>query len=102
MKTESEVMLAAEIEIKRWGPRRVLIDKEGSATTPERAYRLQNRPVDIIFIRHDGWTLGATSELAEYAEQLWADHWIGVLVTPGIRAITYAEYKELQSGANPG
>mgnify|MGYP001559085400 CR=1 FL=1 len=97
MKSDSDVMLAAETEIKRWGPRRVLIDKEGTAVSPERAYRLQDRPVDIIFIRKDGWTLGATSELAEYAEQLWADHWIAVLVTPGIRPITYTEYKKLSA-----
>lgn len=99
--TDSEVMLAAETEIKRWGPRRVLLDKEGAAVTPERAYRIQDRPVDVIFIRRDGWTLGSISDLAEYAEQLWPGEWIGVLVYPGIRPITYAQYKELNLGQNP-
>lgn len=93
-----QVIVRAETEIHRWGPRRVLIDKEGLSVSPERALRLQNqRRVDIIFIRKDGWTLGAISELADYAEQLWPTHWIAVMIRPGLRSITYADYKSFKN-----
>lgn len=98
-----QTMTRAETEIHRWGPRRVLIDKEGTSASPERAFRLQHeRAADVIFIRKDGWTLGAISELAEYAENLWADHWIAVMIRPGLRSITYEDYKNLKHGQESG
>ena len=91
----NDVILRATTEIHRWGARRVLIDRDGTMVSPERAFRLQDmRKPDVIFIREDGWTLGAISELAECAEELWRNHWVAVMVSPGLRPITYAEYGE--------
>ena len=89
------VLEQAEAEIKKWGPRRVIINRDGEAVSPERARRLQDRSPDVIFIRNDGWTLGAIKELADKAEALWPDEWIAVLILPGLHPIPYTEYKQL-------
>ena len=99
----NDVILRAITEIHRWGSRRVLIDKDGTTTSPERAFRLQDmRKPDVIFIRSDGWTLGAIKELADIAESLWKKEWVAVLVIPGLRPITYEEYKALKNEQTPG
>ena len=57
---------------------RVLIDKEGTAVPPKRAKELGVSP-DVIFIRDDGWTLGAPKHLKDVAHSLWSDKWVGVI-----------------------
>lgn len=56
------------------GPRRVLIDADGTAVKPN----LAGFDPTAIFIRKDGWSLGATAELENHARALWEDEWIGV------------------------
>lgn len=92
------VLEAAETEIGKWGPRRVVLNTEGEAVSQEKAYRLQNEFPDVIFIRNDGWTLGAVKALVSTAEAMWPDDWIGVIVRPGTRPISYREYRRIQSG----
>jgi hypothetical protein len=94
--TQTDTIERAVKEIKKWGPRRVLIDKEGKTTTPERANRLQNKLPDVIFIRSDGWTLGAISELAAEAEDLWKNEWIAVMISPIDRPISYEQYQSVK------
>lgn len=93
----SKVIEGAMNEITKIGPRRVIINEEGEATSRERAFRFQGKNVDIVFIRHDGWNLGAISELADAAEALWENNWVAVLVMPSDRAISYSDYRRLKS-----
>ncbi len=53
---------------------RVLIDKEGTALNPKRAADI-GVLADIIFLRDDGYALGAPENLREEAHFLWRDDW---------------------------
>lgn len=59
-------------------PTRVLINVEGEAVTPERAI-LQGVSWDVIFIRNDGWSLGASNEFAQAANDLWPEEWVALI-----------------------
>ncbi|RKY28536.1 MAG: hypothetical protein DRP83_00615 [Planctomycetota bacterium] len=59
-------------------PDRVLISSEGDAILPSRALE-RNILWDVIFIRKDGWSLGAPKGLAFAAEALWSDEWVAVI-----------------------
>lgn len=56
-------------------PTRVVTDADGSATTPERALRDCKTSYDIVFIRDDGWSLGASFDLERIAYHLWPLEW---------------------------
>lgn len=73
--------------IIRFGPHRVLIEPDVAVAT----YRAGFIP-DLIFIRDDGWSLGAPSHLAPVAEAMWKDKWVGVLIRPRTAAMPYAVY----------
>jgi len=77
------------------GPRRVLVEGDFSATL-RRAKEIYDIEPDIVFIRNDGWSLGAPDHLADNAERLWAGHWIGVLIRPNINPITMDEYEKIR------
>jgi len=62
-------------KIIRCGPDRVVVDKEGTAMSWKRAAE-RGIFVDAIFIRDDGWSLGAPTELAEVAYSLWPREWV--------------------------
>ena len=94
--TVTETIEIAVKEIAKWGARRVLVANDPvQATTQERAYRLNGREPDLIFIRKDGWTLGTIREWEAEARELWESEWVAVIVRPGVRAITYSEYLSL-------
>lgn len=94
--SEAEIIEAAVKEIAKWGARRVLTNNDPvTATSPERAYRLNSSEPDIIFIRNDGWTLGTKKEWEAEARALWEDMWVAVIIRPGVRAISYLDYKGL-------
>ena len=58
------------------GPDRVVINDEGEAVSMKRLP--EGISWDVIFIRSDGWTLGAPSHLIDVAEAIWQDLWIAV------------------------
>lgn len=60
------------------GPDRVMVDWTGRAYPARKALEKGFLP-DVIFIRDDGWSLGAPLRLARHAYDLWPDKWIGVL-----------------------
>ncbi|RLC88685.1 MAG: hypothetical protein DRJ03_02070 [Chloroflexi bacterium] len=60
------------------GPTRVVINEEGEATTPMRALA-QRVSVDVIYLRKDGWSLGAPQKLSMVARRLWDGDWVGRL-----------------------
>ena len=64
--------------IKNNGPKRVMIN-EYEATSYERAEEKDIFP-DIIFVRKDGWSLGAPTKFRSQAFGIWADEWIGFML----------------------
>jgi hypothetical protein len=92
IQTEEEEMSQLEQytkQIMHDGPTRVVINKHGEATTMQRALVDHGILADIIYIRSDGWSLGAPQELADIAESLWKEEWIGVLRRPDMTAKPY-------------
>lgn len=65
--------------IFRNGPTRVVINEGGEAVSPARAVETYDVEEDVIFIRDDGWSLGAPSRYEAVAAAMWADCWIGVM-----------------------
>lgn len=53
-------------------PTRVLISGDGEAVSPRRTAVHS----DVIFVREDGWTLGAPKRLEAQARALWQGRWI--------------------------
>lgn len=70
------------------GPDRVVINREGEALGSRRAREMGVTP-DVIFIRDDGWSLGAPARLRGVAESMWRDQWAGVLTRPETKAVPY-------------
>ena len=56
-------------------PTRVLM-RDGLALPPRRAFAEFGVKSDVVFVRDDGWSLGAPCELTEAARLLWADRWV--------------------------
>lgn len=59
------------------GPRRVVVNVKGLATSPRKAWEVYGVKPDIVFIRNDGWSLAAPNYLAPTAFNLWPDEWLG-------------------------
>lgn len=56
------------------GPDRVVVNFEGYAM-PHRKAVHAGVPWDIVFVRNDGWTLGAPSHLEALAYDTWPKLW---------------------------
>ena len=67
--------------IRTFGPDRVMIS-DNEAVSPDRAFKEHNIISDIIFVRHDGWSLGAPGRLEIAAFYQWPKEWIGFLRRP--------------------
>lgn len=91
------VLVNATSRILAHGPTRVLVNEDGIAMTSKRAREVHGITPDIIFIRDDGWSLGAPKYLADIAEAIWENHWKGVLLRPLSVPITYGEYLRVKS-----
>lgn len=66
-------------QIKRYGPTRVVISKEGEAVNPKRA-REQNIFSNVVFVRNDGWSLGTPDKFMMTALNMWPDEWTHVII----------------------
>ena len=63
-------------EIKKgFAPTRVIVEADGLAVTPRRAAHVFQVTPEIIFIRDDGWMLGAPEEFESIAYKMWKDSW---------------------------
>jgi hypothetical protein len=70
-------LVADEIAYVRTnGPRRVVINEHGDATTCQAALTKYKVRPDIVYVRDDGWSLGAPAGLSDVALRLWQDAWI--------------------------
>jgi len=76
-------------KIKTNGPSRVVTSDEGQATTPDLAFERFSITPDVIFIRRDGWSLGASMRHYNVAFEMWADEWVAAMhvVTGTVTAI---------------
>lgn len=73
----SDSMLATvRRQVQERGPDRVLVGASGEALPSARALELFGLVPSVVFIRNDGWTLGAPSELERAAYLLWAGEWV--------------------------
>ena len=78
--------------VRQHGPDRVVFNEAGEAKPWRKAFRDHRVVADVVFIRRDGWTLGAPRGLEAIAESLWGDEWIGVCSPGQLGARTYREY----------
>jgi len=79
------------------GPDRMVINEEGEALPWSKARQLYNISPEIIFVRNDGWALGAPRELEKTAFQLWADKWIYFARKPEVKLIPISEHPFYQN-----
>lgn len=81
-------------EIYKWVflcPTRVVISAEGDAVAPHiAAQQADPKKIDIVFVRDDGWTLGAPQEYEKIAESMWVGEWMAVIY--GGIFMTYKDY----------
>lgn len=83
---------AAAHRVLTHGPDRVMIGP-GEATTWLRAFRDHGIVPDIVFIRNDGWTLGAPGHLEAEAYELWQNEWVGFMRRPEVDAMPISAYR---------
>lgn len=79
-------------EIRERGPRRVVIDIRGEAVTPFSAKERGITPA-VVFIRNDGWSLGAPAEFEGAAEEMCLNDWVAVTRKP---FATFEEYSSFR------
>ena len=65
-------------------PDRVVVDGTGTAVSSINADRMGVYPT-VIYIRDDGWSLGAADLYQEIARKLWEDQWVAVIVDGTIK-----------------
>ena len=76
----------SKFESFRRGPDRVLIGADGTAVPPRRAREEYDIVPDVVFVRNDGWSLGAPIEMRFVAHELWKEGWITVIYLKGEEA----------------
>jgi len=72
----------ALVNIAYNGPTRVVVSGDGEAKPPLKAKREDDIEPDIIFIRDDGWSLGAPAVFKEVADGMCAGDWVCVIYKP--------------------
>ena len=91
------VLTNAVSRILAHGPTRVIVNRDGKGMTPKRAREFHGITPDIVFIRDDGWSLGAPKRFADIAEKIWENKWKGVLLRPLSNPMTYGEYLRVKN-----
>lgn len=93
MSIESNINVQAAIRrIATHGPDRVIINLEGEGISPDRASKQHGITSKIIFIRNDGWSLGAPSQFEHVAYLTWKDEWVAFIRRPGSVVSPISEY----------
>lgn len=70
-------------KIRKFGPDRVVIDANGSATNPKRAREVFGINPTNIFVRNDGWTLACRDDEIRVAYDMWEDDWTHIIMQTG-------------------
>ena len=84
--------------IKESGPARVVVEPGGYAVGYRRALADHQAVPTVIFIRDDGWTLGAPEEFIEDARAIWEREWIAVLEVSTGRILSYSDWSLERDG----
>lgn len=74
--------LCFRFSILKEGPTRVVVNEGGNAVPPEQAKSEFGLVPTVIFLRNDGWSLGAPRHLEGTAKKLWKGSWIGIARAP--------------------
>lgn len=72
---------------------RVVINRHGQAVRPDTAFYEHGVLTKIIFVRGDGWAVGAPMELEAVAYALWPSHWREFRCWPKYEPRPISEYK---------
>lgn len=73
----SRLFEIASLAVSKRGPDRVLVNDNGDAVPSQQALVVLKIIPDVVFLRKDGWTLGAPERLETLAFRMWEDEWIG-------------------------
>jgi len=73
------------------GPDRVMV-QGNFATTPRKAREVYKVIPEIIFIRNDGWSLGAPAHLVNEAFMTWHESWSHFLLRGKSKAQPISEF----------
>lgn len=92
METMNISLKAALTRIMVHGPDRVVVNQDGEATSSKKAREQYGINPDIIFIREDGWSLGAPWQFENVAWGLWAKEWIGFIRKGGTVPLPMSDY----------
>ncbi len=90
MKTNPKVK-SSLIHIAVRGPDRTMIEEYEAKPTKIAKDMYDQEPV-VVFIRGDGWSLGASKKLVHAAERIWRDKWAVVLTLPDGKIYGYQEW----------
>ena len=74
------------------GPTRVIVEASGLAVPPKQARDVFQVSSEIIFIRDDGWMLGAPRESESIAFNMWEGSWTHFLRRPHTQWIPIERY----------
>ncbi len=74
------------------GPTRVIVEVDGLAVTHREARDVFQVTPEIIFIRDDGWMLGAPRQFESVAYKMWKDSWTHFLRRPHTEWIPIKKY----------
>lgn len=85
-------LVAAVGRIRLHGPDRVTVNEDQEAVSYLRAHERGIIP-DIIFIRDDGWTLGAPERFEREAYNTWPAQWIGFIRKPETEVRPMSDYE---------
>ena len=85
-----------EVDIKPMTDR-VVVDRFGKAVRPETAFHEHGVCAAVIFVRGDGWSVGAPAEFEDVAYRLWMTHWKEFRRWPKYEPQPISQYKPRKS-----
>lgn len=87
-----EELVAIHRDVIENGPVRVVVNYDALAVPLWQAMQEFFVVPEIVFIRCDGWTLGAPKRFACVAKQLWSDQWLGISTKQGLSEFWQLEF----------
>ena len=81
-----------EVDIKPMTDR-VVINRHGEAVRPETAFHEHGVCASVIFVRGDGWAIGAPLEFEQVAFNLWPSNWREFRRWPAYKVQPISEYE---------
>jgi len=82
--TPTDVIGKSVSEIMPFGPTRIVVGEDGHALPPGAAFAQYSIACDVVFVRNDGWSLGAPEYLESVARGMWPREWVGMARYPNM------------------